>query len=152
MTALVRTSLAHQAVACRGMKTKYVRFRFLDVVMPNEPGEKALINLSVQPKLHAIGRKPLSEALSPKAVLELQSNLNAVLEKLVLRLEGFAESGQVGVIFCCLFAVILLLIIIPALLSLCWLTGVQRYRTMCTMFSFQARADPTDAKAKYGPR
>ena len=58
-------------------------------------GEKALVNLSEQPSVHAIARKPFSEALSPQAVLELRSYLNAVLEKSILRLEVFAESGQV---------------------------------------------------------
>lgn len=74
--------------------------RYLVVMVPIGPGEKSLVNLSEHPEQHATGRKPLSEALSPKAVLELQPNVNAILEKLILRLEGFAESGQVGV-GCC---------------------------------------------------
>ncbi|CAN0034904.1 unnamed protein product [Scytosiphon promiscuus] len=57
-------------------------------------GEKSFINLSAQPELHAIGRKPLSQALSPKAVLELTPTMRASVDKLITRLEGFAESGQ----------------------------------------------------------
>lgn len=65
-------------------------------MMPAFLGEKALINLSLQPKQHAIGRKPYSEALSPKAVLELQPYLEAVIERKILKFEGLADSGQVG--------------------------------------------------------
>lgn len=60
------------------------------------PGEKALNNLSVQPGLHAIARKPYSEALSPKAVLELQPVLETVVKRTILKFEGLAKSGQVG--------------------------------------------------------
>jgi len=80
-------------------KTRHTRGSLV-VIMPIGSGEKSLLNLSEQPQQHAIGRKPLSEALSPKAVLELQPNVNAILEKLILRLEGFAKSGEVGVRFC----------------------------------------------------
>ena len=60
------------------------------------PGDKGLSSYGLQPKLHAIGRKPYSEALSPKAVLELQPYVESVVTKKILELEGFAESGQVG--------------------------------------------------------
>lgn len=65
--------------------------------MPVAPGEKALINLSQQPRLHAIGRKPYSEALSPKAVLELKPYLDTVVKRKILELEGLAKRGQVSV-------------------------------------------------------
>eukprot|EP00903_Cladosiphon_okamuranus_P005807 g5752.t1 len=61
-------------------------------------GEKALNNLDAQPELHAISRKPYNEALSPKAVLELQPYLDAIVERKILELEGFAKSGQEVVI------------------------------------------------------
>ncbi len=69
-------------------------------MVPIGSGEKSLLNLSEHPEQHATGRKPLSKALSPKSILELQPNVNAILEQLVLKLQGFAESGQVGVGFC----------------------------------------------------
>ena len=59
-------------------------------------GDKALINLSEQPNVHAVARKPLSEGLSPKAILQYRPYLNAIVESSILRLEGFADSGQVG--------------------------------------------------------
>lgn len=58
-------------------------------------GEKAFINLSREPELHAIGRKPFSEALSPKAVLGLQLSVETVAQTMMLRLEGLANAGQV---------------------------------------------------------
>lgn len=84
------------------MKTNYVHVGVaLSCSMaPIGAGGKSLLNLSVQPKVHAMARKPLSEALSPKAVLELQSAVDAVLDKLILRFEGFAESGKVSVGSC----------------------------------------------------
>eukprot|EP00903_Cladosiphon_okamuranus_P015049 g13922.t1 len=57
-------------------------------------GEKALINLSVQPQLHAISRKPFSKALSPKAVLELQPFLETIIKRKMRKLECLANSGQ----------------------------------------------------------
>lgn len=52
--------------------------------------------MSLQPQLHAIGRKPYSECLSPKAVLELQPYLETVVRRKLLKFESFAKSGQVG--------------------------------------------------------
>lgn len=65
------------------------------IVVQNISGEKAFVNLSLQPKLHAIGRKPFSEALSTKAVLGRQRSMETIVERTMLRLEGFAEAGQV---------------------------------------------------------
>lgn len=59
-------------------------------------GEKSLTNLSKQPKVHATARLPLSKALSPKNVLELQPYLNGVLERLIEKFKVYAETGQVG--------------------------------------------------------
>ena len=64
--------------------------------MPVVSGKKALVNLSLQPELHAIGRKPYSEALSPKAVLELQPYLETVVNRKILKLEGLARGDQVS--------------------------------------------------------
>lgn len=63
------------------------------------PGEKALTAYGLHPKLHAISRRPFSKALSPNAVLETQPYLNAIVERKILQLEGFAKRGQVGVNF-----------------------------------------------------
>lgn len=67
--------------------------------MPVIQGEKALFNLSLKPELHAIGRKPYSQALSPKAVIALQPFLETVVNRKILRLEGLAKSGQVSALF-----------------------------------------------------
>jgi len=53
--------------------------------------------MSQEPKAHATARMPLSKALSPRNVLELQPFLDDVLERLIVKFEGYAETGQVGV-------------------------------------------------------
>lgn len=65
-------------------------------MMPVESGHKALSNLSEQPRLHTIGRKPYVDALSPKGVLELQPFLETVIKGKIRKLEDLARSGEVG--------------------------------------------------------
>ena len=52
--------------------------------------------MSEQPKLHAIGRRPYSDALSPKAVLELQPFMEAVVQRKMLKFGDLAKTGRVG--------------------------------------------------------
>lgn len=53
------------------------------------------MNLSTQPELHAIARRPLSQALSSEAVHGLTATIAAIVDNLITKLERFAESGQV---------------------------------------------------------
>ncbi|CAM9562395.1 unnamed protein product, partial [Ectocarpus sp. 12 AP-2014] len=57
-------------------------------------GEKSISTLGTQEEAHAIGRKVFSEALSAKAIIKLQPILESALQKVVLRWEECAKTGQ----------------------------------------------------------
>lgn len=54
-----------------------------------------MVNLSTQPELHAIARRPLGQAWSPKAVVGLTATLTTIVDNFITRLEFLAEAGQV---------------------------------------------------------
>ncbi|CAM9850857.1 unnamed protein product [Ectocarpus sp. 8 AP-2014] len=57
-------------------------------------GEKSISTLGTQEEAHAIGRRVFSEALSAKAIIKLQPILESALQKVVLRWEEYAQTGQ----------------------------------------------------------
>ncbi|CAM9611039.1 unnamed protein product [Ectocarpus sp. 6 AP-2014] len=57
-------------------------------------GKKSISTLGTQEEAHAIGRRVFSEALSAKAILKLKPILESALEKVVLRWEEYAKTGQ----------------------------------------------------------
>ncbi|CAB1106783.1 unnamed protein product [Ectocarpus sp. CCAP 1310/34] len=62
--------------------------------MPVGAGEKSISSLGTQEEAHAIGRRVFNEALSAKSIIKLQPILESALQKVVLRWEEYAKTGQ----------------------------------------------------------